>query len=71
VATFDRYDSTKRPELYRLAEEAQVNVSNLTVRLQRFGMIYLRDGDKTILSERGRVERAGDFILRSVTDAQT
>ena len=44
----DRYDFTKWPELYRLAEEAQVNISNLTVRLQRLGMIYLREGDKTI-----------------------
>jgi hypothetical protein len=43
-----RYDFTKWPQLYRLAEEAQVNISNLTVRLQRLGMIYLRDGDKTI-----------------------
>jgi len=44
----DRYDFTKWPELYRLAEEAQVNISNLTVRLQRLGLIYLRGGDKTI-----------------------
>ena len=43
-----RYDLTKWPELYRLAEEAQVNITNLTVRLQRLGMIYLRDGDKRI-----------------------
>lgn len=42
------YDFTKWPNLYRLAEEAQVNITNLTVRLQRLGMIYLRDGDKTI-----------------------
>jgi hypothetical protein len=43
-----RFDLTKWPELYRLAEEAQVNISNLTVRLRRLGLIYLRDGDKTI-----------------------
>jgi hypothetical protein len=43
-----RYDLTKWPELYRLAEEAQVNITNLTVRLQRLGLIYLRDGDKKI-----------------------
>ncbi len=42
------YDFTNWPGLYRLAEEAQVNISNLTVRLQRLGLIYLRDGDKTI-----------------------
>lgn len=43
-----RYDFTKWPDLYRLAEEAKVSISNLTVRLQRLGLIYLRDGDKTI-----------------------
>ncbi len=43
-----RYDLTRWPDLYRLAEEAQVTISNLTVRLQRLGLIYLRDGDKTI-----------------------
>jgi hypothetical protein len=44
----ERFDLTKWPELYRLAEEAEVNISNLTVRLRRLGLIYLRDGDKTI-----------------------
>ena len=43
-----RYDLTKWPQLYRLAEEARVNITNLTVRLQRLGLIYLRDGDKKI-----------------------
>ena len=43
-----RYDFTKWRDLYRLAEEAQVNITNLTVRLQRLGLIYLRDDDKTI-----------------------
>jgi hypothetical protein len=43
-----RYDLTRWPDLYRLAEEAQVTISNLTVRLQRLGLIYLRDGEKTI-----------------------
>lgn len=44
----DRYDFTRWPVLYGLAEKAQVSISNLTVRLQRLGLIYLRDGDKTI-----------------------
>jgi hypothetical protein len=44
----ERFELTRWPELYRLAEEAQVNISNLTVRLRRLGLIYLRDGDKTI-----------------------
>ena len=44
----ERHDLTSWPALYRLAEAAEVNISNLTVRLQRLGLIYLRDGDKTI-----------------------
>jgi hypothetical protein len=44
----ERRDLTKWPHLYRLAEEAQVSISNLTVRLRRLGTIYLRDGEKTI-----------------------
>lgn len=47
-----RYDLTKWPDLYQLATEAQVNISNLTVRLQRLGLIYLRDGDKRIYKNR-------------------
>jgi len=39
----ERYDVTEWRALYSLAEEAQVNISNLTVRLQRLGLIYLRD----------------------------
>lgn len=42
------YDLTTWPSLYRLRDEAQVNITNLTVRLQRLGLIYLRDGDKRI-----------------------
>lgn len=44
----ERYDFTNWPDLYRLAEKAQVNISNLTVRLRRLGLIYLREGEKTI-----------------------
>lgn len=50
-----RYDFTKWPDLYRLADEAQVNISNLTVRLRRLGMIYLQDGDKTIYRSKDEV----------------
>lgn len=42
------FDFLRWPDLYRLAELAQVTISNLTVRLQRLGIIYLRDGDKRI-----------------------
>jgi hypothetical protein len=56
-----RYDLTDWAELYRLAAEAQVNISNLTVRLQRLGLIYLRDGDKKI--HRNRDEATGQGSL--------
>lgn len=48
-----RYDFTRWPQLYELAEEAQVNITNLTVRLQRLGLIYLRD--KTIYRSKDEV----------------
>ena len=38
-----------------LAEEAQVKISNLTVQLQRLGLIYLRGGDKTIYRNKNEV----------------
>lgn len=57
----DRNDFTSWPALYRLAEEAQVNISNLTVRLQRLRLIYLRDGDKKIY--RSKDEFAGQGTL--------
>ena len=57
-----RYDFTNWPGLYRLAEEAQVNISNLTVRLQRLGMIYLRDGDKTIYRNKDEWSGQGELF---------
>jgi hypothetical protein len=42
-------------QLYRLAEQAQVNITNLTLRLQRLGLIYLRDGDKKIYGSQDEV----------------
>lgn len=44
----ESFDLTCWPDLYRLAELAEVTISNLTVRLQRLGLIYLRDGEKRI-----------------------
>lgn len=58
-----RQDLTKWPELYRLAEEAQVNISNLTVRLQRLGLIYLRDGEKTIYRSQDEATGQGSLFL--------
>lgn len=43
-----RFDLTKWQQLYRLAEEAEVTISNLTVRLQRLGLIFIPEGSKTI-----------------------
>lgn len=43
-----RLDLTSWRDLYRLRDEAQVTISNLTVRLQRLDLIYLREGDKKI-----------------------
>ena len=44
----ETFDLLRWADLYRLAELAQVTISNLTVRLQRLGLIYLRDGEKRI-----------------------
>jgi hypothetical protein len=43
-----RIDLTLWKNLYRLAEQAEVNISNLTVRLQRLGLIFIPEGTKTI-----------------------
>ena len=48
----ERFDLLRWPDLYRLAELAQVTIGNLTVRLRRLGLIYLRDGDKRIYRSR-------------------
>ena len=57
-----RYDLTKWPELYGLAEEALVSISNLTVRLQRLGLIYLRDGDRKIYRSRDEATGQGSLF---------
>jgi hypothetical protein len=48
LEAIESFELINWPELYRLAEVARVTISNLTVRLQRLGLIYLRDGDKRI-----------------------
>lgn len=40
-AAQERYDFTRWPDLYALADEAKVNISNLTARLQRLGLLYI------------------------------
>jgi hypothetical protein len=43
-----RYDLPQWRDLYALAEEALVSISNLTIRLLRLGMIFIPKGSKTI-----------------------
>jgi hypothetical protein len=47
-AAVPEYDVTSWPDLYRLAEKAQVNISNLVVRLRRLDIIYIPDGSKDL-----------------------
>lgn len=47
-----RYDTTRWPDLYQLANEAQVNISNLTVRLQRLDLLYIPEGTKDLYRNR-------------------
>jgi hypothetical protein len=56
------FDLLRWPDLYRLAELAQVTISNLTVRLQRLGMIYLRDGDKRIYRSKDEFTGQGSLF---------
>ena len=55
---------------FRSAEETQMNISNLAVRLWRLGLIYLRDGRKTIFrskdewSGQGRLLQGDSEIFR-------
>jgi hypothetical protein len=48
--------------LYRLAEEAQVNNTNLTMRLQWFGLKYVRDGYKKIYRSKDEVTGQGSLF---------
>jgi hypothetical protein len=51
----DQHDLTNWCDLYRPTELAQVTISNLTVRLQRLGLIYLRDGDRTLYRSKDEI----------------
>ncbi len=57
-----RFDLLNWRDLYRMAEEAQVNITNLTVRLQRLGLIYLRDGDKKIYRSKDEATGQGSLF---------
>jgi hypothetical protein len=57
-----RYDLLTWQGLYRLRDEAQVNITNLTVRLQRLGLIYLREGDKKIYRSKDEFSGQGSLF---------
>lgn len=42
-----KFDVTHWPELYRLADEAEVTISNLFIRLRRLGLVYMPEGSET------------------------
>lgn len=44
----ERMDVTHWPDLYTLAEKAEVTISNLVVRLHRMDVIYIPEGSKKI-----------------------
>ena len=56
-----RYDLTRWRDLYALAGDAQVNISNLTTRLLRLGMIFIPKRSKTIY--RSKDEYTGQKTL--------
>jgi hypothetical protein len=57
-----RFDVTKWQHLYRLAEEAEVTISNLTVRLQRLGLIFIPEGSKTIYRSKDEFTGQGSLF---------
>lgn len=57
-----RYDLTRWRGLYTLAEEAQVNISNLTTRLLRLGMIFIPKGSKTIYRSKDEFTGQGSLF---------
>lgn len=56
-------DVTRWPNLYALAEQAQVTISNLVVRLHRLDIIYIPEGSKRIYP--GRDSFVGQLHLFS------
>lgn len=45
-------DTTSWPDLYQLAEMAQVTISNLTVRLHRLNLLYIPEGTRDLYPSR-------------------
>jgi hypothetical protein len=57
-----RYDLTQWRDLYALANEAQVNISNLTTRLLRLGMIFIPKGAMTIYRSKDEFNGQGTLF---------
>lgn len=62
VEAAKRYDLRSWPDLYRFAEEVQVNISNLTTRLRRLGLIHSIDGHKRVYLSAGEVTGQGSLF---------
>jgi len=57
-----RYDLIQWSALYDLAKEAQVNISNLTVRLHRLELIFIPKGSKKIYKSKGEYAGQGSLF---------
>lgn len=57
-----RYDFTQWRDLYALAEEAKVNISNLVVRLQRLGLVYIPPNTKKLYRSKDEFSGQGSLF---------
>ena len=57
-----RYDFTIWRDLYRVVEEAQVNISNLVVRLQRLHLIFIPQGSNRIYRSEDEFQGQGKLF---------
>lgn len=58
----EKIDVTNWRELYRLAEEIQVNISNLVTRLRRLKLIYIPTGSKQIYRSQDEYNGQGSLF---------
>jgi hypothetical protein len=57
-----RHNFTSWPSLYALADEAKVNISNLTVRLMRLDMLYIPPGTKNLFRNKDAFNGQGSLF---------
>ncbi len=57
-----RYDLTQWRDLYALAKQAEVNISNLTTRLLRLGIIFIPKGSKTVYRSKDEFTGQGSLF---------